>query len=469
METTVSTLTAPGVQMHIPPRDLPRDVAIEKSKMSGALLNTTNRDGGFPKTTDNADQAAQSIQKENKPLSTRLFYLADLPLYRHTKPVQVVPGFAEDNKGVHNVELEAGPKETINDVRGREHEFTLEENGFRYLYSPTQVKDFASKDALETDYLRECERLLRREVEGVDEVVFFDARLRKSQTKGSRGSDGLSTNPFARQVHVDELETSIVTRIRSQTELKADFLLRGRVRVINIWRPVSHPVWDCALALTDTVGSSLTIRDVIECDRVRRDTGKFWDTMGVVQHRQGYKWYYMSEQTPDEPVMFMGYDSACTKRIARQEDVDGNPGFCFHTAFDIPEPYPEGWQPRESIEVRALVFTYPYIERATPLRNQPSPGQEKEKRPFRTRSFSYEPEQNDLNFVGGRGAKRNSRQGSRRDSMRLEPDTGTPKEQDEDMKSLMEELAALKAALNQEKSAREQLEAQVKALKRKDA
>lgn len=105
-----------------------------------------------------------------------LFYLADLPLYKHTKPVQLVPGFAE-NKEPHNVELEAGPKETINDVRGREHEFTLERNGFQYLHYPTNVKDFTSKDALETDYLRECERLLRREVEGVDEVVFFDARV----------------------------------------------------------------------------------------------------------------------------------------------------------------------------------------------------------------------------------------------------------------------------------------------------
>lgn len=258
-----------------------------------------------------------------------------------------------------------------------------------------------------------------------------------------------------------------MTRIRSQTELKADFLLRGRVRVINIWRPVSHPVYDCALALTDTVGSSLTVRDAIECDRVRRDTGKFWDTMGVVQHRLGYSWWYMSEQTPDEPVMFMGYDSACTRRIARQEDVDGNPGFCFHTAFDVPEPYPEGWQPRESIEVRALVFTYPHIARVTPVQAPAVPGEEK--KPFRTRSFSYEPEHTDLNALGARSFRRTSRQSSsRRDSLKPESGTGTPKEQDEDMKTLMEELAALKAALSKEKSAREVLEAQVKALREKD-
>lgn len=261
---------------------------------------------------------------------------------------------------------------------------------------------------------------------------------------------------------VDELETSIVTRIRSQTELKADFLLRGRVRVINIWRPVSHPVYDCALALTDTVGSNLTIRDVIECDRIRRDTGKYWDSMGVVQHRPGYSWYYMSNQSPDEPVMFMGYDSDCTRRIARQEDVDGNPGFCFHTAFDVPEPYPEGWKPRESIEVRALVFTYPSIGTMAPHRNGPP----EDKQPMRTRSFSYDADYRDpYSSFGPR--KRGSRQGSqsRRDSMSVkDSDIGAPKEQDEDLRTLMQELALLKAALDKEKSAREDLEAQVKRL-----
>lgn len=186
--------------------------------------------------------------------------------------------------------------------------------------------------------------------------------------------------------------------------------------------------------------------------------------MGVVQYRPGYSWYYMSGQSPDEPVMFMGYDSDCTSRIARQEDVDGNPGFCFHTAFDVPEPYPEGWQPRESIEVRALVFTYPSIGVVAPIRTG-TPGSLEEKKPQRTRSFSYDPDVSSV--FGGAGRKRiSSRQGSqsRRDSMSIKDGSSTPKEQDEDLSSLKEELALLKAALDKEKSAREVLEAQVKKL-----
>lgn len=393
--------------------------------------------------------------------------MADLEIYNRARPIQITPGFADDQHAT-SVKLQPGPRETIHDVRGHEEQFTLEENGFRYLHYPTKVRDFNSKEQIETDYLRECERLLKREVRDVDEVVFFDARRRSSAEKGSRGEDGLSTNPFARQVHVDELERSITTRIRSQTELKADFLLRGRVRVINIWRPLCHPVHDCPLALTDTVGSALTVRDVIECDRVRRDTMKYWDTMGVVKYRDGYSWYYMSEQTPDEPVMFMGYDSACTQRVARQEDVDGNPGFCFHTAFDAPGPFPEGWQPRESIEVRALVFTYPHIANIVP--RMPMDGPMEDKKPLRTRSFSYD---TDMYEMPSRSAlPRSSRQNSRnrRDSVKV--DSGlessgapTPREHDEDLRVMREELAALKLALEKERSAREELEQQVRLLR----
>lgn len=51
---------------------------------------------------------------------------------------------------------------------------------------------------------------------------------------------GLSYNPFARQVHVDNTETSVIEKIRSVTEMKADYHLSGRAQIINIWRPVSE-------------------------------------------------------------------------------------------------------------------------------------------------------------------------------------------------------------------------------------
>jgi hypothetical protein len=74
--------------------------------------------------------------------------------------------------------------------------------------------------------------------------------------------------------------------------------------------------------------------------------------MGVVQYREGRKWYYKSRMDPNDVVLFTGYDSDCSR--GKQDGT----GFTLHSAFDIPNP-PPGSPPRASIEVRLLVFTYP--------------------------------------------------------------------------------------------------------------
>jgi hypothetical protein len=146
--------------------------------------------------------------------------------------------------------------------------------------------------------------------------------------------------------------------------------LKGRVRQVNIWRPLFHPVYDCGLCVADA--QTVTDDDLIECHRIREADGAFLDTMGVIKYREGRKWYYKSRMEPDDVVLFMGYDSDC----ARGKREGNNPGCAFmscllryhdlltkktvtlHSAFDIPDP-PAGSPPRASIEVRLLVFTWP--------------------------------------------------------------------------------------------------------------
>ncbi|KAK5171829.1 uncharacterized protein LTR77_003465 [Saxophila tyrrhenica] len=273
-------------------------------------------------------------------------YLRDDPLYDTVKPIQVTPNFL-DREGRSNVRLESGPPEILNDVRGREHEFNLDANGFCYVHSPTAFKDWTSQPQIAKQYLPDLEELLRREVDGCDEIVFYDTRIRQEGDDGARVL-GLSYNPFARQVHVDNTERSVLEKVHNYADLKADYYLSGRVRIINIWRPVKHPVYDCGLAIAD--GGKLKEGDVIECDRVRHDTGKYWDTMGVVKYRPGYDWYYCSLQDEADVLLFKNYDSA-TNVPARS---------CLHTAFDVPpsEILPNT-PTRESIEVRAFIFTHP--------------------------------------------------------------------------------------------------------------
>lgn len=62
------------------------------------------------------------------------------------------------------------------------------------------------------------------------------------------------------------------------------------------------------------------------------------------QNDQQHQWHYMSEMTPDEIVIFKGYDTDQSK-----------PGWrCPHTAINLLESDHE--PPRESIEARIVCF-----------------------------------------------------------------------------------------------------------------
>jgi hypothetical protein len=298
--------------------------------------------------------SATTDDVKSSDVQVQLMYLKNDPIYQHVKPIQITPNFADKDHRT-NVRLEPGPAETLHDVRGHGGyelgDFTLDDNGFQYVKAPTSFTQWTSQPAIGQYYLPELEELLKREVDGCDEVMFYDARIRQKGDEGLR-VEGLSYNPFARQVHTDNTATSMLAKIRSMTDMKADYLLSGRARAINIWRPIKHPVYDCGLAIAD--GGRLLDDDVMECNRHRADTGEYWDTMGVIKYRPGFEWYYCSQQSPSDVLLFKNFDSESTVRAP----------ICLHTAFDVPaHAIPPNAPTRESIEVRALVFTYPAFGR----------------------------------------------------------------------------------------------------------
>ncbi|KAK5676604.1 hypothetical protein LTS10_010905 [Elasticomyces elasticus] len=303
-------------------------------------------------TPNQVEAGAES--KTSKDVKVQLTYLKDDPLYETVKPLQITPNFA-DTEHKTNVRLEPGQLETLHDVRGLGGSplgnFSLDEHGFKYVKASTTFTEWGSQPKIAQSYLPELEKLLRREVEGCDEVLFYDARIRRAGDEGLR-VEGLSYNPFARQVHTDNTERSVIEKITAMTEMKAEFLLSGRARIINIWRPIKHPVYDCGLAIAD--GGKLREDDVIECERHLAKTGEYWDTMGVIRYRPGFDWYYCSEQAEEDVLLFKNFDTA--------KDVKAR--ICLHTAFDMPaDTIPPGAPTRESIEVRACVFTYPEFGR----------------------------------------------------------------------------------------------------------
>jgi hypothetical protein len=218
----------------------------------------------------------------------------------------------------------------IEDARGRESEFTLDRNGFALVKAPSAVADFYDSEEIKRVYYPEVERLLRDTLEA-SRVVVFDHNVRNAGRPG--------VDPPSRQVHNDHTVNSAPRRVRDHLGAEAEELLKHRFGVVNVWRPIRGPVLDSPLALCDA--RSFTNDDLIATDRVyahvRGETSR-------VEYNPSHRWYYFSEMQPDEALLIRIHDSA----------DDGRARLSFHTSFE--NPLTPHAPPRESIEVRALVF-----------------------------------------------------------------------------------------------------------------
>ena len=140
-------------------------------------------------------------------------------------------------------------------------------------------------------------------------------------------------------MHVDHTATSGPQRVRDLLPDEADELLKGRVQVINLWRPINHPVYDAPLAVAEA--PSVRFEELVPSDLVYPNrVGETYNVAFSPEHR----WHYIKEQRPDEVILIKCYDSRTD--VAR---------FAPHTAFLIPDA-PADSPARESIELRTLVF-----------------------------------------------------------------------------------------------------------------
>ncbi|KAK0735994.1 hypothetical protein B0T21DRAFT_311062 [Apiosordaria backusii] len=198
--------------------------------------------------------------------------------------------------------------------------------------------------------------LLKTLVSEADEVEVFDWRvspehlckmIRSELTDMNDPTDPLTP---AAQVHLDQSPKGVLKRVRLLMGSRADFLLGGRVRVINLWRPLNK-VQDWPLAVAN--GSKFSYQDLIEVDLIRRDY--IGSTMYAKWKEGGHEWYYLRDQEPNEICLFKNFDS----------DTTVNATMCPHASFALLDNEKRltgckgGSCVRESIEMRAFVFTYP--------------------------------------------------------------------------------------------------------------
>ena len=232
----------------------------------------------------------------------------------------------------------------VHDARTLATQPSLDEQGFVLIARPTSVRDFHDATEVRSVYYPEVEEILKAAT-GAAEVVIFDHTLRSASAE-QRAVRGIREP--VRYVHNDYTSVSGRRRVTDLLEpARAAELLKGRHAVINVWRPLQRPVEQAPLAVCDA--QSIAPEDLVATDLIYRDRlGEVYSLTYNPRHR----WFYYSAMVPGEVLLIKTYDSL----------EDGRARFTAHTAFDDPNTPPDA-APRESIEVRALVF-YPAAARS---------------------------------------------------------------------------------------------------------
>ena len=251
------------------------------------------------------------------------------------RPVSLVadPGGRDQRTGGGDTEPR---RVTLHNGRLEADHFALDRNGFRFVDHHTKVADFFDEDRIRRVCYPEMEALVKAE-SGAARVVVFDHTLRTADDEMRAQRKIREVVP---RVHNDYTEWSGPQRVRDVVPDEAEALLDRRFAIVQVWRPIHHPVESWPLAIADA--TSLSERNMVVTERRYRErTGQTYAITWDPAHR----WYWFPQMHPDEALVFKVYDS----------EREGHARWTAHTAFEDPTSPPQA-RPRESIEIRTLAF-----------------------------------------------------------------------------------------------------------------
>src|SRR5712672_1358727 len=177
---------------------------------------------------------------EPETIEATLSYFADT----EAMPVTLVgaPGASDLRTGGGK----ADPRQIVlRNGRPYSDRFALERDGFRFVRHDTKVADFFDEDEIRRVYYPEMEALVKAE-SGASRVVVFDHTLR---TADDDQREARKIREVVRRVHNDYTEWSGPQRVRDLLPQEADASLQRRFAIVQVWRPLRHPVESFPLAI----------------------------------------------------------------------------------------------------------------------------------------------------------------------------------------------------------------------------
>ncbi|PIG88641.1 hypothetical protein AARAC_000592 [Aspergillus arachidicola] len=241
---------------------------------------------------------------------------------------------------------------------------SLDSTGFALVNHPVREKYFNEDSAVRGEYYADVEILLRGNLPGIKKIIIFDHTIRRREATSPRQP--------VRLVHVDQTPAAAEARVRRHIPDKkeAQELLKCRYQLINIWRPIGHNASDFPLAVLDwrsTMPQDFVKVDLmypkqsenssteVLADEESIDSIEGYERRGeqyVLSPNDKHMWCYAKDMTPDEALLIKCFDS---RSQYEPHGIVGVASSAPHTAFEDPET-PSDTTPRQSIEVRCLVF-----------------------------------------------------------------------------------------------------------------
>jgi hypothetical protein len=229
----------------------------------------------------------------------------------------------------------------IHDARAIEDLLSLDREGFMVVPHRSAVATSRDLALLGRDYHAEMATLLTR-LTGARDVL--PQRTGLLLRFGERSTEQGSAKP-ARFAHLDytiEWAHRFVDLVTAWEH--ATLAPYRRFAIYQTWRATSQPPQDNTLAICD--GRSVANEDAVEFDVTIGPDDVPGNTFvsRVCKHNDAHRWYYFSNLTRDEVLVFKAFDS---------DAPDANNAA--HTAFDDPTA-PADAAPRASVEARFVAF-----------------------------------------------------------------------------------------------------------------
>ncbi len=225
----------------------------------------------------------------------------------------------------------------------------LDRDGFRFVRHDTKVADFFDEDEVRRVYYPEMEALVKAE-SGASRVVVFDHTLRTADDEMRAQRKIREVVP---RVHNDYTEWSGPQRVRDLLPDEADELLRRRFAIVQVWRPIRHPVESFPLAICDA--RTVSPDDLVVSER------RYPNRIG-----QTYAITYNPRTNGTGSRACGATRRSCSRCSIRCKD--GRARWTAHTAFDDPTSPPERAPAREHRNPHAGVFLSAVIAGAGALR-----------------------------------------------------------------------------------------------------